>query len=102
MANQALGTIETISLAAGVAAADAACKAANVELVGYQLSKGGGMVTVKICGDVSDVNAAIAAAKEVAAQVCGVYATNVIARPHESIEHLVRNNQTVGFSSTQA
>ena len=33
---QALGTIEVVGLAAGIEAADVACKAANVELVGYE------------------------------------------------------------------
>ena len=46
----ALGFIETVGLAAAVAAADAACKAANVSLIGREISKGYGYVTVKISG----------------------------------------------------
>ena len=56
---QALGTIEVVGLAAGIEAADVACKAANVELVGYELAKGGGYVTIKVLGQVGAVTAAI-------------------------------------------
>ena len=41
----ALGFIETVGLAAAVAAADAACKAADVRLIGREISKGYGYVT---------------------------------------------------------
>lgn len=37
-------------MSAAVEAADAAMKSANVSLVGYELTKGGGMVTVKLEG----------------------------------------------------
>ncbi|MDF2875981.1 MAG: microcompartment protein, partial [Sporomusa sp.] len=40
----ALGLMEVVGLAAGLEAADAAIKAANVTLIGYELTKGGGMV----------------------------------------------------------
>lgn len=69
MAKQSLGLIETVGLAAAVEAADAAVKSANVNLVGYELTKGGGMVTVKLEGEVGAVNAAIAAASVAAAKV---------------------------------
>ena len=42
MQKKSLGLIETQGLAAGIEAADAAVKSANVELVGYELTKGGG------------------------------------------------------------
>ena len=42
MQQKSLGLIETQGLAAGIEAADAAVKSANVELVGYELTKGGG------------------------------------------------------------
>ena len=57
----ALGFIETVGLAAAVAAADAACKAADVRLIGREISKGYGYVTVKLAGDVGAVKAALAA-----------------------------------------
>ena len=48
---EALGMIETRSFPAGVEAADAAVKAAKVELVAYEKT-GGGYTTVIVRGDV--------------------------------------------------
>lgn len=50
MSGKSLGLIETVGMSAAVEAADAAMKSANVSLVGYELTKGGGMVTVKLEG----------------------------------------------------
>ena len=47
---KSLGLIETQGLLGGVTAADAAVKSANVELIGYELTKGGGWTTVKTWG----------------------------------------------------
>ncbi|MGM3371746.1 BMC domain-containing protein, partial [Escherichia coli] len=52
MSGKSLGLIETVGMSAAVEAADAAMKSANVSLVGYELTKGGGMVTVKLEGEV--------------------------------------------------
>ena len=48
MTSKAVGLIETIGLAAAIEAADAAVKAANVTLLGYENTRGGGMITVKV------------------------------------------------------
>jgi len=69
MVKNALGLIETVGLVAAVTAADAAVKAANVELAGYELSRGGGLVVVKLFGDVGAVKAAVDAARSAASQV---------------------------------
>ena len=53
----ALGMIETRSFPAVVEAADAAVKAARVELVSYEKT-GGGYTTIVIRGDVAAVKAA--------------------------------------------
>jgi microcompartment protein CcmL/EutN len=82
---KALGFIETVGLAAAIAAADAALKAANVKLVGRENSKGQGCITVKIVGDVGAVKAAIDAAKAAAGGVSKVWATLVIPRPAEGL-----------------
>ena len=58
MSGKSLGLIETVGMSAAVEAADAAMKSANVSLVGYELTKGGGMVTVKLEGEVGAINAA--------------------------------------------
>lgn len=96
MSGEALGLIETIGLAAAVEAADAAVKSANVELVGYELTRGGGMVTVKIVGDVGAVQAAVEAAAESARRVSQIWATHIIPRPHRETETLIRTQETVG------
>lgn len=97
MSQKSLGLIETYGLLAGVEAADAAVKSANVELVGYELSKGSGMTTIKVEGDVGAVKAAIQAAQVAAEKVGRVAAVRVIARPAAGIEMLVRNGDTVGY-----
>lgn len=98
MAKQSLGLIETVGLAAAVEAADAALKSANVRLVGYELTKGGGMVTVKLEGEVGAVNAAISAASYAAAKVGDVYAQKVIARTADNLEALIESAETVGVA----
>ena len=93
---KSLGLIETEGLAAGVEAADAAVKSANVELIGYELTKGGGWTTIKIQGDVGAVKAAIDAARMAAAKVNRVVSTRVIPRPSAGLDVLVHNQDTVG------
>jgi len=88
---QALGLIETIGLVSAIEAADAAVKAANVTLLGYENTKGGGKITVKLVGDVGAVNAAVAAGAAAAARIGQVYGCHVIPRPHDEIEALIAN-----------
>jgi len=60
---RALGIIETYSIASTVLAADAAVKAAGVELVEVRLALGlGGKAYATVTGEVSDVAAAVEAA----------------------------------------
>lgn len=96
----ALGIIETVGLAAGIQAADTCVKSANVTLIGYELTKGDGMATVKIEGNVGAVNAAIDAAKASASLVNKVFGYRVIPRPSDSLEMLVRNSETVGYAES--
>lgn len=92
----ALGFIETIGLVAAVAAADAALKAANITLIGRENSQGG-MMTVKIAGDVSAVKAALSAAKTASEGVNRVWSIDVIPRPGRGIgETLAYNKATLG------
>lgn len=97
---QALGTVEVVGLVAGVEAADVACKTADVQLVGYELAKGGGYVTIKVLGQVGAVNAAVAAAAEAASRISRVVSKLVIPRPSDQIEALVYNSMTVGHQAT--
>ena len=96
MQKKSLGLIETQGLAAGIEAADAAVKSANVELVGYELTKGGGWTTIKILGDVGAVKAAVDAARIAAGKVSRVVSTQVIARPSMGLTGLIHNTDTVG------
>jgi microcompartment protein CcmL/EutN len=77
--------IETRSFPAVVEAADAAVKAAKVELVSYEKT-GGGYTTVIVRGDVAAVKAACDAAQVAAGRVGDVVATHVIARPHTNVD----------------
>lgn len=82
---EALGMIETRSFPAVVEAADAAVKAAKVELVSFEKT-GGGYVSVIVRGDVAAVKAATEAAQVAAGRVGEVVAVHVIARPHTNVD----------------
>ena len=82
---EALGMIETRSFPAVVEAADAAVKAAKVELVNYEKT-GGGYTTVVVRGDVAAVKAACDAAQIAAGRVGEVIAVHIIARPHNNVD----------------
>ncbi len=88
---QALGLIETIGLVSAIEAADAAVKAANVTLLGYENTKGGGKITVKFVGDVGAVKAGVAAGVAAASRIGKVYGQHIIPRPHDEIEALIVN-----------
>jgi ethanolamine utilization protein EutM len=84
MQAQSLGLIETLGYTAAVEAADAACKAAVVSLLGHELA-GKGLVTVKVTGDVAAVKAAVAAGASAAGKVGRVVSVHVIPRPHAQL-----------------
>lgn len=84
----ALGLVETKGLVACIEAADAMCKAANVELIGYE-NVGSGLVTAMVRGDVGAVKAAVDSGVESAQRVGEVVTSLVIARPHTDIEKIV-------------
>jgi len=98
MSNRSLGLIETKGLTAGIEAADAALKSANVSLVGYEVKKMGGLVTIKVEGDVGAVQAAIQAAGTAAGRLTDYFSAHVIPRPSKELEKLVRTPDTVGHS----
>ena len=85
----AYGYIEVMGLVPAVEAADAALKAANVEVVGKE-NTGAGMVAVIIKGvlfrgEIGAVRSAIDAAEESVGRIGKVVSTNVIAKPDESL-----------------
>ncbi|MDR1010726.1 MAG: BMC domain-containing protein [Opitutaceae bacterium] len=84
MAQEALGMIETKGFCTLVEAADAALKAANVTITGYE-TVGSGHVAAFFRGDVAALKAAIDAGAEAARRVGDIVAVQVIPRPHEDI-----------------
>ena len=87
MAQEALGMIETKGLCALIEAADAALKAANVTMTGYE-TIGSGPVAAFFRGDVASVKAATDAGAAAAATVGSVVAVQVIPRPHDDLAGL--------------
>ncbi|GAA0076357.1 hypothetical protein UT300005_07350 [Clostridium sp. CTA-5] len=94
----ALGLIETVGLVAGIEAADIAVKSSNVELIGYENSKGG-TVVVKVRGDVGAVKAAVESACTSAKMVNKVLGTSIIPRPNNQLEKMIFNYDNVGLNS---
>ena len=90
-----LGLIEVVGLVGAIEAADTAVKAANVRVIDYELTKGGGMVTVKIEGEVSAVKAAVDAAVMAAERLTTVVSHLVIARPSEEVAKMVEVEKLV-------
>jgi len=93
MALQALGMVETRGLVGLIEASDAMCKAANVELVGWD-RVGGGMVTAFVRGDVAAVKAATDAGAAAAGKIGEVVSVHVIPRPHEDLGDAVPAKST--------
>ncbi len=85
---EALGMIECRSFPAVVEAADAAVKAAKVELVSYEKT-GGGYISIIVRGDVAAVKAAVDAGQVAAGRVGEVVTVHVIARPHTNVDQVL-------------
>ncbi len=79
-----LGFIEVEGMLGAIKACDVAIKAANVELVGCELTKGGGWVTITVKGNVGAVDAAVASVEK----VTKVIGRTVIARPSKGLEKI--------------
>ena len=84
------GLIEVVGLVGAIEAADTASKAADIKVIGYELTKGSGMVLVKIVGGVSAVKAAVDAASMAAERVCQVVSKHVIARPSDELDKIIK------------
>lgn len=84
MAKQALGIIEVKGLTSLIEASDAAIKAADVTMTGWD-KIGSGLVCGFFTGDVAAVKAGVDAGAEAAAQVGEVNSVLVIPRPHEDL-----------------
>jgi len=93
MRNSALGLVEVRGYLGAVAAADAALKAASVTCIGVEIINGG-LVTVKLDGDVGAVQAAVDAGAELAKQLDVLVTRHVIARMHEETAAMVATPDT--------
>jgi len=82
---EALGMIETRGLVALIEAADAAVKAANVKLVGWE-KIGSGLVTVLFRGEVAACKSACEAGAAAAQKVGELVSVHVIPAPHSDME----------------
>lgn len=99
---QAAGFIEMRGLTAAITAADIALKAANVELIGLELTRGMGYAVVKIQGDVGAVKAAVDAATSAPETVNYFVAKDVIARPSKDLDKLMYTEETQGLEKEEA
>jgi ethanolamine utilization protein EutM len=81
--------IETKGLITLLEAADAALKAADVTMTGWE-KIGSGLVTGFFRGDVAAVKAAVEAGAEAANSVGEVVSVQVIPRPHDDLSKLCK------------
>ncbi len=83
---EAMGVIETYSVAATIEAADAAVKAASVIPLRMHLAFGiGGKSYVVLSGSVADMNAAVGAGSAIASEKGFLVNRVVIPRPHKQL-----------------
>ena len=87
---EAIGLIETFGLVFALQAADAMCKAADVELVGYE-NVASGYISVIVTGDVGACKAAVDAGVYAVNNMEGgnLYSSVVIARPHNDLQKII-------------
>jgi len=95
---QALGLVEAIGLATAIEAADAAVKSANVQLLGLESTKGNGMHTIKLLGNVGAVKAACEAATAACSRGRGVFSVKVMPRPSDALDPMIFNDATIGYT----
>ena len=86
---EALGLIEVVGLVGAIEAADTASKAADVKVIGYELTRGSGMVIVKMVGGVSAVKSAVEAASVAAEKITQIISKHVIARPSDELDKII-------------
>lgn len=86
---EALGLIEVVGLVGAIEAADTASKAADVKVIGYELTRGSGMVVVKMVGGVSAVKSAVEAASIAAEKITQIISKHVIARPSDELDKII-------------
>ncbi len=96
---EALGMIETKGLIALIEAADAALKAANVQMIAWD-KIGSGLVTGFFVGDVAAVKAAVDAGASAAGKVGDVVSVQVIPRPHDELANVIPKSKVAGSAKS--
>ena len=96
---EALGMIETKGLIALIEAADAALKAANVQMIAWD-KIGSGLVTGFFVGDVAAVKAAVDAGASAAGRVGDVVSVQVIPRPHDELANVIPKSKVAGSAKS--
>lgn len=86
---KALGLIETLGFVGVVEAADAAVKAAPVDLAAVEQTTGG-LVTIRLSGEVGAVQAAVDAGAAAARRIGQLLSQHVIPNPHDDLVRLFR------------
>ncbi len=82
----ALAAFETFTVASTILGADAAVKAANVHLIEMRLANGlGGKSFFTMTGELSEIEAAVDAAKSAVQDVSNMVAVEIMARPHKDL-----------------
>jgi len=93
--NEAIGMIETKGFVTLVEATDAMLKAANVEFVAWD-KVGSGLATAIVTGDVAAVKAATDAGAAAAGRIGEVVSVQVIPRPHDDVELVLKPKKVAG------
>ncbi|QSX05613.1 BMC domain-containing protein [Sedimentibacter sp. zth1] len=88
---EAIGLIETFGLVFALEAADVMCKAADVDVIGYE-NVASGYISVLVRGDVGACKTAVDAGINAVNSMEGanLYSHVVIARPHEDLEKILK------------
>lgn len=98
--NSAVGLIEVFGLTTAFVAADAACKAANVEIEAFDKNKPGNadklkvplLILIKIRGSIADVRVAVEAAELAANRLSGVNSKSIMSRPDSGIKKFLNES----------
>ena len=85
---QALGLLETKGLVGAIEGADAMAKAAEIRILNKELVEGG-LVIIKIIGDVAAVKAAVDAGAAAAEKVGELLGSHIIPRPDKQIDAIL-------------
>lgn len=99
--DQSLGFVETVGLIAAIEAADAMSKAARVR-VRSVANADAALISVICEGDLASCSAAVDAGKAAASRVGDLFGSNLIARPGEDLDVMLREQIGSMFETSQA